>query len=36
MKKENTSTRLKALMSERKLRQVDILALTQPLCQSMV
>lgn len=33
MKKENTSTRLNALMEERDLRQIDILALTSPFCK---
>ena len=32
MKKESTSTRLKQLMSELQLRQVDILERTLPLC----
>lgn len=32
MKKENTSIRLKKLMSDRNLRQVDILNLTIPYC----
>lgn len=31
--KENTSTRLKQIMQERKLRQVDVLELTIPLCR---
>lgn len=33
MKQENTSIRLKKLMQERNLRQVDILELTAPLCK---
>ena len=33
MKKENTSTRLKKIMSERNLRQVDILNSTRPYCE---
>lgn len=32
MKKENTSIRLKKLMSERNLKQIDILSLTKPYC----
>lgn len=33
MKKENTAKRLKQLMSDRNLRQVDILNLTKPYCE---
>lgn len=33
MKKENTSLRLKSIMSERDLRQVDILELAKPFCK---
>ncbi len=33
MKKENTSTRLKQIMSDKNLRQVDILAKTMPYCK---
>lgn len=33
MKKENTSTRLKQIMQERNLRQVDVLERTIPLCR---
>ena len=33
MKKENTSIRLKRIMSDRNLRQVDILNLTEPYCK---
>lgn len=33
MKKENTALRLKQLMNERNLRQVDILELTAPFCK---
>ena len=33
MKRENTSSRLKQIMVERNLRQVDILKLTEPYCQ---
>lgn len=33
MKKENTATRLKELMEERNLRQVDILKLVEPYCK---
>jgi len=33
MKTANTSQRLKQLMSERNLRQIDILALTKPYCE---
>lgn len=33
MKKETTSIRLKKIMEERKLRQVDILNLTEPFCK---
>lgn len=33
MKKENTSIRLKKIMSERNLRQVDVLELCKPYCQ---
>lgn len=33
MKQENTSIRLKRIMQERNLRQVDILELTAPLCK---
>lgn len=33
MKKENTSIRLKRIMQERNLRQVDILDLTKPYCE---
>lgn len=33
MKKETTSTRLKFLMSEKNLKQVDILNLSQPYCK---
>ena len=33
MEKENTSTRLKKIMSDRNLRQVDILELCKPYCQ---
>lgn len=33
MKQENTSIRLKKIMQERNLRQVDILELTAPLCK---
>lgn len=33
MKQENTSIRLKKIMSDRHLRQVDILNLTKPYCQ---
>ena len=33
MKKENTSTRLKKIMPERNLRQVDILNSTRPYCE---
>lgn len=32
MKKETTATRLKKIMEERNLRQVDILDLTKPYC----
>ena len=32
MKKENTSIRLKRLMEDRKLKQVDILDITKPYC----
>lgn len=32
MKKENTSTRLRQLMEERNLKQVDILEMTKPYC----
>lgn len=32
MKKENTSIRLKRIMSERNLRQVDILEMVKPYC----
>ena len=32
MKKENTAIRLKKIMSDRNLRQVDILNLTKPYC----
>lgn len=33
MKKENTSTRLKQIMEEKQLRQVDILEKCKPFCQ---
>ena len=33
MKNYNTSTRLKEIMSERNLRQVDLLELVKPFCQ---
>ena len=33
MKRENTSTRLKQIMQERNLRQVDVLERTIPLCR---
>lgn len=33
MKKENTAIRLKRIMSDRNLRQVDILNLTEPYCK---
>lgn len=33
MKKENTSTRLKQIMQERNLRQVDVLERTIPFCR---
>ena len=33
MKKENTSDRLKQIMSDRNLRQVDILEMCKPYCQ---
>lgn len=33
MKKENTAIRLKKIMSDRNLRQVDILNLTEPYCK---
>lgn len=33
MRKENTSTRLKKIMTDRNLRQVDILELCKPYCQ---
>lgn len=33
MKKENTATRLKQIMKERQLRQVDILEKCKPFCQ---
>ncbi len=33
MKKENTATRLKKIMSDENLRQVDILAKTMPYCE---
>lgn len=33
MKKENTAIRLKKIMSDRNLRQVDILKLTEPYCK---
>lgn len=33
MKKENTATRLKQIMSDKNLRQVDILAKTMPYCK---
>lgn len=33
MKKENTATRLKQIMSDENLRQVDILAKTMPYCK---
>lgn len=33
MKRANTSSRLKQLMEEKNIRQVDILKLTQPYCQ---
>ncbi len=33
MKKENTAIRLKKIMSDRSLRQVDILNLTEPYCK---
>lgn len=33
MNKENTATRLKRLMSERNLRQIDILNLAKPYCE---
>lgn len=33
MKRENTSSRLKQIMVERNLRQVDILKLTEPYCR---
>lgn len=33
MKKENTAIRLKRIMSERNIRQVDILNLTKPFCE---
>lgn len=33
MKKETTSSRLKQIMSERKLRQVDILNMAKPFCE---
>ena len=32
MKKENTAIRLKKLMNERNLKQVDILEMTKPYC----
>ena len=33
MKEENTALRLKKIMQERNLRQVDILTLTLPFCE---
>ena len=33
MKSENTSMRLKKIMSDRNLRQIDILELCKPYCQ---
>lgn len=33
MNNENTSTRLKKIMSERKLRQVDLLEMVRPFCE---
>lgn len=33
MKKENTAIWLKRIMSDRNLRQVDILNLTEPYCK---
>lgn len=33
MKRKNTSDRLKQLMEEKNIRQVDVLKLTQPYCQ---
>ena len=33
MKKESTSSRLKLIMKERQLRQVDILEKCKPFCQ---
>ena len=33
MKKENTAIRFKKIMSDRSLRQVDILNLTEPYCK---
>lgn len=33
MKKESTASRLKEIMSQKKLRQVDILTLTAPYCK---
>lgn len=34
MKKENTSIRLKKIMSERNIRQVDILDMVKPYCEA--
>lgn len=33
MKKENTAIRLKRIMSERNIRQIDILNLSKPICE---
>ena len=33
MEKENTAIRLKKIMKQRELRQIDILNLTRPLCK---